>query len=177
MAVASTKAPTTKTVKASKPKTKTTETGATKEIFEGVEDLGATARDQMEKLVGEFSSNAEDMREQFEDFSAAVQDSLGRTRGFLTDVSSELAEAAREEVTSSVQFANDLANAKTFSDALDIQRTYWTNIFEARADRARELTERSVEVARESMEPFTAKSSAFFENGAFEKMFRFPTKA
>ncbi len=170
--------------------TKTTAAGAAKpaakkaakpaeSVFKSVEDYTAAAREQFEKAFGDFSGNAEELRDQFETLSGAVNEGFNRTREHVTDVSSEIAEAAREEVADAVQFANDLTKAKSLTDALEIQRDYWTNLFEARVERTKEITERSINLARKNAEPFAeAKAPSFFaDSKAFENFFRFPAKA
>ncbi|MEM9495291.1 MAG: phasin family protein [Pseudomonadota bacterium] len=180
MTVAAQKATPPKAAKAAaKPKTAkaAANAGAGAEMFETVEELSATAREQFEKFMGDFQGNSEEIREQFEELNDAMQENFDRTRDYVADVSSELTEAARDEVTDAVQFANDIAKAKTLSDALEIQRNYWTNLFDTRVERARDLTNRSVDVARENIEPMTAKTPAMFDTKAFENLFRFPAKA
>ena len=92
-------------------------------------------------------------------------------------VNADVMTAAREEMTDAVEFANELARAKSVSDAMEIQREYWTNLFETRVERTRAISQASAEAARETMEPFTkSMSSAFGAVPAFDKFFPFAAK-
>lgn len=130
---------------------------------------------QAQSFMNAFSMNAETFREQAEDVAAAVRGNFEQTQSRLQAVSADLMTAAREEATEAIAFVTDLSKAKSVGDALEIQRTYWTNLFETRVERAREMTKASVEAARESLEPFSktmANAPAF---SAFEKFFPFST--
>lgn len=133
--------------------------------------LAVATRDHFESLAAAYSNNADAMRERTEDMLDAARESVDRAQNRLQKLNTELAEAAREEISETVQFANDLANAKTFADALEIQRNYWTSIFEHRMERTRDLTAASVEAARESFEPLTESMAAAFGAVTLEKFF------
>lgn len=146
-------------------------------MFAAADSFTSAAREQMETLMTAFSGNSEEMREQAEALNEEVRTRFEKTQKHVTEVNSELMEAARTEVSDAVQFANDMTQAKTFSDALEIQRGYWSNLFETRIERARDLTENSVELAREAATPANAAFSTYFDPKAFEKFFPFATKA
>ena len=146
-------------------------------IFATADTFTNAAREQMETLVTAFSGNAEEIREQAEALNEEVRTRFEKTQKHVTEVNNELIEAARTEVSDAVQFANDLTQAKTFADAIEIQRGYWSKLFETRIERARELTEDSVEFVRENATPANNAFPTYFDTKAFEKFFPFATKA
>jgi hypothetical protein len=136
----------------------------------------AATNDQIRSFMEAFSTNAETVREQTEDFLASARENFETVQTRFQAVGHDFVSAAREEAADAVTFVNDLARAKTVGDALEIQRDYWTNLFETRVERARELTKASVEAARESFQP-AAKSLAVLPGfAALEKFFPFGVK-
>lgn len=133
-----------------------------------------TAKAQFEKMMSSFSGNFDEMREQSEDIAEKAKARLQAVQERAAKTNAELMEAAQEEMTNAVQFASDLGKARSFSDALTVQQSYWTNLFETRMERARALTEATVEAARETMTPVETPFANF---KAFEKFFAFPAKA
>ena len=92
-------------------------------------------------------------------------------------VSADALTAARDEMTEAVEFANSLARAKTVADALELQRGYWTKLFETRVERARAATEASVEATREMFDPINRSfAAAFSMTPSFDKFFPFGSK-
>ncbi len=137
-------------------------------------DWAKNAQEQFEAMMSSFTGNFDDMRAQAEDLSETAQARIKAAQDHAAKTNARLMEAAQEEMTSAVQFASDLGKAKTFADALSVQQTYWTKLFETRMAHARELTERSVEAARETMTPV---ETPFANMKALEKFFAFPLKA
>ena len=133
-----------------------------------------SAKEQFETVMSSFTGNFEDMRAQAEDLSETAQARMKTVQDHAAKTNARLMEAAQEEMTNAVQFASDLGKAKTFADALSVQQNYWTKLFETRMANVREMTESTVEVARESMTPVEAP---FANMKAFEKFFAFPLKA
>ena len=129
------------------------------------------ARSQFERLYTNFNDQAETLRGQTDELMQTVRANVETTQAHLKSVNAELVEAARTEIAEAVDFANELARAKTVADALEIQRTYWTRLFETRVERVRGLTNSSVEVARETIEPFSKSFAAAFSPTAFERFF------
>ena len=184
MAAATRKATAKSTVKtaakkaAATPKETPNVTNVNDNIFGATEDFTAAAREQFETMMTSFSGNMEGMREQAEELADDMRQRMEKTQQRVADVNAELMEAARTEMTDAVQFANELAQAKTLTDALDVQRNYWTNLFETRMQRAREMTEASVEAAREAVPTNGAFANSPFGNAkAFEAFFPFSSKA
>lgn len=137
-------------------------------------DWAAAAQDQFETALNSFGGDFDEIRTKAEELTEQVQARLTATQEHAAQTNARLMEAAQEEVSSTVQLANDLTNAKSFADALTIQQTYWSNLFETRLTNARELTEKSVETARETFAPV---ATSFGDTKAFEKFFAFPAKA
>ena len=144
----------------------------------GFDAAGAftAANDHFQTVFSAFSENAESMRAQTEGMIDAFRGNLETAQTRLKSISADLAEAARTETAEAVTFVNELARAKTVADAIEIQRSYWTNLFETRVERAREMTKVSVEAARESFEPFSKTFAAAPGFVSFEKFFPFATK-
>lgn len=136
----------------------------------------AAANDQIKTFIEAFAANAETVRGQTEDFLASARENFETAQTRFQAVGADLVSAAREEAADAVTFVNDLARAKTVGDALEIQRDYWTNLFETRVERARELTKASVEAARESFGPAAKSLAAMPGFAAFEKLFPFGAK-
>jgi len=120
-----------------------------------------------------FSENVDTVRAQTEDMVKTVQSNFETANERLQSANADMMNAAREEMSEAMTFANDLAGAKTIADAMEIQRDYWTNLFETRMDRAREMTEVSVSTTREMFEPMSETLSNNFQSDAFEKLFPF----
>jgi hypothetical protein len=140
-------------------------------------DVFATAaNDHFQSVFSAFSENAETLRGQAEEILAAVKGNVETSQSRLQSMAADIAAAAREEAADAVTFVNELARARTVADALEIQRSYWTNLFEARVERAHEMTRNSVEAARESFEPFSKTLAAMPAMSAFDRFFPFPTK-
>ncbi len=154
---------------------KETKANATTGAFAASENFAKSAQDQIESFFSAFTENAETVRSQTDDMVKAVRENFENTTERFQSVNAELMNFAREEVTDAVDFANDLARAKTMADALEIQRDYWTNLFETRMERAREMTETTVAVARESFEPMNAAMTAGLKTESFSKMFPMAT--
>ncbi len=150
---------------------------ASEDPFKTVEDFTAAARDQFETAIQSFNGNMTGLREQAEELTGDMRARFEKTQGHINTVNAGLMEAAQTEVADAVQFANDLAQAKTFADALDVQRNYWTNLLETRVECCREMTEASVNVAREAMTPAATSFGSFYDASAFEKFFPFGAKA
>ena len=147
------------------------------DAFETAGAFAENAQEYFSEFVTKMSDAAEDMREQAEDFAVDMRERFENQQKLAADVNAELVEAAKSEVSDAVQFASDLGKAKTFADALEVQQAYWTNLFETRVARSQELTEKSVEAAKEAFSPFKADMPSMFDTAAFEKFFRFPAKA
>ena len=140
------------------------------------EAFATTARDQFDTMLSAFNDQAEAFRGQAEDMLHAVRANVEETQARLQSANAELLDAARAEMAEAVDFANELARAKTVADALEIQRGYWTKLFETRVQRARDFANLSVETARGSFEPFAKSMNAFGPNVAFDKFFPFAAK-
>ncbi|MFZ5616126.1 MAG: phasin family protein [Pseudomonadota bacterium] len=135
------------------------------------------AREQYETALRTFSDSAEKFRVQTEESFASAREGFEAANERMRAVSADAAAAAREEMSEAVEFANSLARAKSVSDALEIQRDYWTKLFETRVERARAMTEASSEAAREAFEPLNRSfASAFAFAPAFDKFFPFGSK-
>ncbi|MEE2691134.1 MAG: phasin family protein [Pseudomonadota bacterium] len=144
---------------------------------EAAQAFSNTARDQFDTLLAAYNDQAETFRSQTEELMETVRGNFETAQTRFQSVNADLMSAAREEMAEAVDFANELARAKTFADALEIQRGYWTNLFQTRVERTRELTNATVEAARESFEPFSKSlGSAFAPTAAFEKFFPFAAK-
>lgn len=157
-------------------KTSATIENGVEDAFASVETMSNAARDQFETITEAFTKNAETMRDQAEDLVEAFRGSFENARTRLQTVNTEFVNAAREETANAVDFVNELARAKSFADALEIQRGYWSNLFETRVERTRAFTNASVDAARETFEPISKSLSAFSANTAFDKFSPFSAK-
>lgn len=135
------------------------------------------ARGQYETALKTFNDNAEMMRAHAEESFAAARVGFETAGEKLRAVSADAMTQAREEMTGAVEFANELSRAKTLGDALEIQRNYWTKLFETRVERARAMTEASVEASRSAFEPLNKSfGSALSFTPSFDKFFPFASK-
>lgn len=146
-------------------------------MFATADNFANVAREQMETLMTAFTGNAEDMREKAEAMNEEFRTRFEKTQKHVADINNEMMEAARTEMSDAVQFANDMTQAKTVADALELQRSYFTKLFETRIERAREMTENSVALARENTAPAQGAFAPYFDAKAFEKFFPFSAKA
>jgi hypothetical protein len=132
------------------------------------------AKEQFETMMSSFTGNFDDLRTQGEEFAETAQARLKAVQERAAKNNARLMEVAQEDMTTTVQFASDLGKAKTFADALSVQQSFWTNMFETRMERTREMTEAAAEAAREVMTP---AEMPFANTKMFEKFFAFPAKA
>lgn len=157
---------------------KTTE--QTIEDFAAFADVGAfgeAAREHYETALNAFNENAEKIRVQTEETLAAARVGFDAANERLRAVNADAMSAARDEMTEAVDFANELAKARSIGDALEIQRGYWTKLFETRVERARAMTQASVDATRDAFEPFNRSyASAFSFAPSFDKFFPFGSK-
>ncbi len=174
--MATTKKTAAKKVAAPATETKAVESPVMPDImsFSSAADWTETAKQQFETMMSSFTGNFGDMRAQAEGLAETTQARMKTVQDHAAETNTRLMEAAQEEMTSAVQFANDLSKAKSFADALSVQQSYWTKLFETRMAHAREISERSVATARETMTPI---DTPFANMKAFEKFFAFPMKA
>ena len=146
-------------------------------MFATADDFANAAHEQMETLMTAFTGNSEEMREKAEAMNEEFRARFEKTQQHVSEMNNELMEAARTEMSDAVQFANDLTQAKSVADALEIQRGYFSKLFETRMERAREMTENSVALARETATPANGAFAPYFDTKAFEKFFPFSAKA
>ena len=161
---------------ATSTKAKTAETTATEATMNVAEDMTAAAQDQFQKMTEMFAGNSEELRAQAETLTEEMRVRVEKTQKALADTNAELVEAARTELSDAVQFTNDLTSAKTFADALTVQQNYWTSLFQNRIERAQDMTQNSVDVARESLTPMNASFGSMFDQSKMFGAF-FPSKA
>jgi len=119
------------------------------------------ARGQFESTFGSFNENIETAREQGEEAMAALRETLEINAAKTQEVSAETAELVREDFAGAVDFAQQLAGAKSVADAIEIQSTYWNGVFETGLERTQKATETFVETARASAEPMNKTFGAF----------------
>lgn len=143
------------------------------DTFASVETISNAARDQFQTITDTFTKNAETFRDQTEDLIETFRGSFENARTRLQTVNTEFVNAAREETANAVDFVNELARAKSFADALEIQRGYWSNLFETRVERTRAFANASVDAARETFEPISKSISTLSANTAFDKFMPF----
>lgn len=145
--------------------------------FKHAEDFTASARGHVENFYSQMTDMSEDWRETAEDVAGEIQTRVSRQQEVASELGQHMVDAARTEMSDAVQFANELTQAKTFADALEIQQNYFTSLFERRIERSREMTERTVEVTKEAMSPMNADFGSFFSARPFDAFFRAASKA
>ncbi len=145
--------------------------------FGAVNNWSDAARDQYETALKTFNDTAEKFRAETEDALAAARDGFDAANERIKSVNADMLTATQEEITDAVAFANELARAKSAADAFEIQRDYFTKLFDTRAARFRSLTDASAEAARAAFEPMTKSyATAFSFAPAFDKFFSFGGK-
>lgn len=139
------------------------------------------ARDQYETALKTFNDQAEKFRADTEEAFTAAREGFDAANERLQAVNADVMTAAREEITEAVEFANELARAKSIGDAFEIQRGYYTKLFETRSERFRSMTEASADAARAAFEPMTKGYASAFSFApsfpmSFDKFFPFAGK-
>lgn len=129
----------------------------------------AMMTDQFESAFAAFTDNTDTMREQAEDVMQTMRSNMEQTGERMQALNTDVVNAARDEISGAVDLANDLAQAKTLADAMELQRDYWTSLFETRMEFARNMTSAAVDTMRESAEPLQEA----FNAPAMEKFFPF----
>lgn len=171
-------APAKKTATPRKTATKSAESTASSAAngaFTTFENISNATRDQFEDFVAVMTEQSDALRDQAEEILDSCRGSFETANEQLRSTGAELMNAARDETAEAVEFVNQLARAKTIADALELQRDYWSNLFETRLERARDLTETSLDTARAAFEPLSKSMTAFPAPG-FEKFFPFAAK-
>jgi hypothetical protein len=155
-------------------KTVKTAKSAVKSTVDHVEDHSAeafafadTARDQYDAFVRRMSDASEEFRTKAEDATETMRATFDAAQEKVRAINTEMMEAAREEMTEAVEFANELARARSLGDAFEIQRNYWTKVFETRAAQMKRATEVSAEAAKEAFEPVAKMYAVPFSYGSF----------
>lgn len=141
------------------------------------EAFADATREQFESAMKNITEASEEWRKHADALGAELRERFEQNQKRVADVNAELVDAAQAEAAEAVQFATDLARAKTFADAAELHRGYWTKLFETRIERARTLTGTTVDVARDAMTPSKTDFGTIFDGKAFEAFFRFPVKA
>ena len=157
---------------------------ATEASFEANESAFAfadQAREGYETFLKQFNVNAEEFSGKTQEFVEAARASFEQTQERLRDAGAEAVETAKQDVSEAVEFAHELASAKTIADAFEIQRDYWTNFFDTRVERTRAMTQQAFDMTRETLEPMnksfaTPFASTPFAMPGFEKFFPFAAK-
>lgn len=145
--------------------------------FAAVNTWSDAARDQYETALRTFNDNAEKFRADAEEAFATAREGFDAANERIKTVNADILAATREEITEAVEFANELARAKSAGDAFEIQREYFTKLFDARAARFRAMTEASAEAARAAFEPMTKTyATAFSFAPGFDRFFPFGGK-
>ncbi|MEZ5896763.1 MAG: phasin family protein [Parvularculaceae bacterium] len=144
---------------------------AAETTFTAANAFTEAAQDQYEKAMKSFSDNAEQFRAQAEETAATLRESFETAQERFSAVNADFVEAARTEVSDAVEFTNELARAKTVTDAFEIQRAYWTKLFDTRIERTRALTEATTAATRDAFEPLTKSMTTAFGAASFEKFF------
>ena len=87
------------------------------------------AQQQYETVVKTFTESADEFRAKAEEAAESMREGFETARERFGAVNADMMTAAREEMTEAVEFANELARAKTLADAFEIQHAYWTKLF------------------------------------------------
>ena len=154
----------------------TIENGA-EQAFSAVTSWNDAARDQYETALKSFNDSAEKFRADAEEAFASAREGFETANERIQAVNADVMTAARDEIAEAVAFANEIARAKSIGDAFEIQRGYFTKLFETRTERFRTMTEASADAARAAFEPMTKSyASAFAFAPSFEKFFPFSGK-
>ncbi len=145
--------------------------------FGDVSAFADAAREQYETALKAFNDNAEKFRAQSEESFASTREGFEAAGERMRAASAEAFTHARTEMTEAVDFANQIARAKSMNDALELQRTYWTKLLDTRAERARAFTQASADAARSAFDPLNKSfMSAFAFAPSFDKFFPFSSK-
>ncbi|MFN0024473.1 MAG: phasin family protein [Parvularculaceae bacterium] len=135
------------------------------------------ARGQYETAMKTFNESAEKFRADAEEAMSAAREGFDAANERMKSVNADVMSAAQEEISGAVEFASELSRAKSITDAFEIQRGYYTKLFETRTERFRALTEASNEAAKAAFEPMTkGYASAFSFTPSFDKFFPFSGK-
>lgn len=154
----------------------TFEAGA-ENAFASVNNWSDAARDQYETALKTFNDSAEKFRADTEEALAAAREGFDAANERIKTVNADLMTATQEEFTGAVEFANEIARARSVADAFEIQRDYFTKLFETRTERFRAITEASADAARAAFEPMTKSyATAFSFAPSFDKFFPFGGK-
>ncbi|MEO1015865.1 MAG: phasin family protein [Pseudomonadota bacterium] len=138
-----------------------------KDENEGAFAFSNAASDQYDALLKSFNENAEEMQGRTQELMDASRESFEAMQTRMQETSAELMDAARQEMSEAVDFANELTRAKSMGEALEIQRDYWTRLFETRVERVRAMTEASMDVMRETSEPVQRSMQTAFSANPF----------
>ena len=106
----------------------TIENGA-ETAFDAVNNWSDAARDQYETALKSFNDSAEKFRADAEEAFAATREGFDAASERMKSLNADAMAAAQEEISGAVEFANELARAKSVADAFEIQRVDYTKLF------------------------------------------------
>ena len=150
---------------------------AEKTAFAGA-DLTGAVHEQIERVYEAFSVNTGELREQADEFQAALSDGFKATQEHVQATSAEFSEAVSAEVQDAIALGSSLTKVKSPAEALELQKEYWTKLYEARAERARNWTQAGIDVAQDTTTPVATAFNTLLESNknAFGAFFRAPSK-
>ncbi len=135
------------------------------------------ARGQYETALKSFNEKAEKFRAEAQTSFEATREGFETAGEKLRVANTDAIAQAQSEVSDAVAFANEIARAKSVTDAIEMQRDYLTKLFNARVEGARAYAEASADATRALFEPMNKSfTSAFAFAPSFETFFPFSSK-
>ncbi|MEO0879340.1 MAG: phasin family protein [Pseudomonadota bacterium] len=133
------------------------------------DDAATAIADQIDSAFATFTESTEAMRDQADEMLSMMQTNFETFSQRTQALNADVLEAARDEMTETVEFMSNLARAESPTDALALQQDFWTSLVENRMAFARDFTNGTVEAMRETAEP----TNAAFKTPAMDTFFPF----
>ena len=157
---------------------KTTKEAAPKAAETTTPYFAGAVHEQIERVYSAFSVNTGEFREQADELQSALSDGLKATQEHVQATSSEFSEAVSAEFQDAIALGTSLTKVKSPTEALELQKEYWTKLYETRAERARNWTQAGIDVAQDTTTPVATAFNTLLESNknAFGAFFRAPSK-
>ncbi|MEM9750757.1 MAG: phasin family protein [Pseudomonadota bacterium] len=118
------------------------------------------ARDRYEQLAGELNANAEVLREGADEASEAIRSATEAARDGARELSNQLAEFTQEEISRVLDYTNAVMKCKSVSEYMEAHSDFVSRLLETRADRIRDLNARSMDMAMQTLTPWSESVSS-----------------
>lgn len=110
-------------------------------------------REAAEKTVAQVKANYEKMKTAAEETTDLIEDTYETARAGLVEYNLKTLDALKANTDAAFAFARDLASAKTFAEAVELQTAFLRRQYETVTSQAKDLQALATKVATETSQP------------------------